>query len=147
LVRELPPSNKIGKLFGIWMFGAYAAGFPLSLSIIASDVAGFTKKTTVSAVLFVAYCAGNIVGPQLFKAAEKPTYPTAFTAMLTCFCLAIGVITALRIVMDLQNKKRDKDQGVNIDPGKQDNEECQVDMEVVKVDETDWENRKFRYIL
>ena len=33
-----------------------------------------TKKSTVSAMLFIAYCIGNIVGPQFYLASEEPTY-------------------------------------------------------------------------
>jgi hypothetical protein len=48
----------------VFIFAAYASGFPLSLSVIASDVAEYTKKPVVSAILFLAYCAGSISGPQ-----------------------------------------------------------------------------------
>jgi hypothetical protein len=40
LVGYLPDSNINGKLAGVSIFAAYAVGFRLSLSIIASDVAG-----------------------------------------------------------------------------------------------------------
>ena len=75
IVRNLPSSNKAGKLIGIWLFGAFGAGFPLSLSLIASNTAGFTKKATVTAIVFIGYCAGNIAGPQLFFTTEAPSYP------------------------------------------------------------------------
>src|ERR1051326_1105886 len=68
LVCYLPDNQKGWKLFGVFIFGAYAAAFPLSLSLIATDVAGYTKKTVVSAILFLSYCAGNISGPQVFLA-------------------------------------------------------------------------------
>ena len=74
LVRQLPTSDKWGRLIGIWISFVFGCGFPLSLSIISSNVAGYTKKTTVAAVLFMAYCAGNIGGPMVFKAKEAPHY-------------------------------------------------------------------------
>jgi hypothetical protein len=57
LVGYLPQHAVGGKLFGICIFGAYAAAFPLSLSMIASDVAGYTKKTVTQGILFLVYCA------------------------------------------------------------------------------------------
>ena len=64
LVGQLPSSHKSGRLAGVFIFAAYAAGFLLTLLIIASDVAGYTRKTVVSAILFLAYCAGNVAGPK-----------------------------------------------------------------------------------
>jgi MFS transporter, ACS family, allantoate permease len=74
MIRQIPTEQKYTRLGGLWLLGAYAAGFPLSLSLISSNVAGFTKKTTVSAIMFVGYCAGNIAGPQVFLSKEAPRY-------------------------------------------------------------------------
>lgn len=74
LVAYLPDENHAGRLIGTFLFASHSNGFPLSLSIIASDVAGFTKKTTVAALLFLGYCAGNIAGPQVFLSRESPRY-------------------------------------------------------------------------
>lgn len=65
---------KGAKLFGLFVFPAYAAGFPLSLSMVSSNVAGYTKKATVNAMMFVAYCVGNILGPFFFFSHEAPRY-------------------------------------------------------------------------
>jgi ACS family allantoate permease-like MFS transporter len=78
LVKELPTENKLGRLFGYWMMILFSSAFPLMLSLIASNTAGFTKKATVNAMFFISYCAGNIGGPQLFKSAEAPSYPVRF---------------------------------------------------------------------
>jgi hypothetical protein len=51
LVGYLPASHQGGRLAGVFIFAAYASGFPFSLSIIASDVTGYTKKTVVSAIV------------------------------------------------------------------------------------------------
>lgn len=78
LVGFLPSDNISGRLCGAYIFSVYAAGFPLALSIISSDVAGFTKKTVVSGLVFLGYCAGNIGGPQGFLSSESPTYPVSY---------------------------------------------------------------------
>ena len=66
--------NRGSQLFGLLIFVGFAAGVPLSLSMVSSNVAGFTKKSVVSAMMFLAYCAGNIIGPFLFFADEAPRY-------------------------------------------------------------------------
>jgi hypothetical protein len=72
LVRYGP--NQGSQLFGLWIFVAFAAGFPISLSMVASNVAGFTKKSVASAMMFMAYTTGNIIGPFLFFPREAPEY-------------------------------------------------------------------------
>lgn len=63
IINAIFTDQKLSRLAGLWLFGAYAAGFPLSPNLIANDVVGFTKKTTVTAILFMEYCAGDISGP------------------------------------------------------------------------------------
>ena len=96
LVGYLPQSHKGGRLGGVFIFADYASGFPFSLSIIGSDVAGYTKKTAVSAIVFLAYCAGNITGAQVFFAKEAPTYPTGCKFCIICLCSGVLDILVLR---------------------------------------------------
>ncbi|KAH8901302.1 MFS general substrate transporter [Thozetella sp. PMI_491] len=141
LIRQLPHDNQVGRLFGIYLFGAYAGGFPISLSLIASNIGGFTKRGTVTAILFLGYCAGNIGGPQMFLSKEAPDYHTAFTSLLICFCLAVASILALALYMNWQNKKRENEGAVVV----QDMASRGAGEHLV--DETDWENKHFRYCL
>lgn len=59
---------------GLLLMGVYSAAMPVSMAMISSNVGGFTKKATVSSIYFIMYCAGNIIGPQLFFAREAPKY-------------------------------------------------------------------------
>lgn len=77
LLWQLDPSNVAGRVVGLALSVAYVVNIPLSLSLITSNVAGFTKKSVTSATIFVGYCVGNIVGPQLFQANEVPVYPVS----------------------------------------------------------------------
>jgi ACS family allantoate permease-like MFS transporter len=152
LVGYLPESHIGGRLGGVFIFAAYASGFPLSLSIIASDVGGYTKKTVVSAVVFLAYCVGNISGPQVFYAREAPHYRTGCKICIICLCLGILDILVLRQYMDWNNKRRDRVQGVCIEaePSKLielDGGSGVVQLPPSGMDETDLEQESFRYIL
>lgn len=65
---------------GLLLMGIYSASMPVSMAMISSNVGGFTKKTTVSAIYFIMYCTGNIIGPQLFFTREAPKYQV-------CLCI------------------------------------------------------------
>lgn len=75
LVWKLDPTNQAGRMVGLTLGIVYAVNIPISLSLVTSNVAGFSKKSVVSALIFVAYCVGNMVGPQFFLASEEPSYP------------------------------------------------------------------------
>ena len=62
LIVALPLSNNIGRLIGYYLTQASPTPFVALLSLIASNVAGYTKKTTVAAIYLIAYCTGNIIG-------------------------------------------------------------------------------------
>jgi predicted membrane channel-forming protein YqfA (hemolysin III family) len=74
MVKLLPENRKLPRLAGYWLVTAIAPVFPVMLSLFASNTAGFTKKSTVAALIFVGYCVGNLIGPQFFKDSEAPNY-------------------------------------------------------------------------
>jgi ACS family allantoate permease-like MFS transporter len=74
MVKLLPQTEKLSRLAGFWLVTAVSPAFPLMSSLAASNVAGFTKKSTVMAMIFLAYCAGNLSGPQFFISTEAPGY-------------------------------------------------------------------------
>lgn len=81
LVWKLNPNDVAGRVAGLALSVAYVTNIPISLSIITSNVAGFTKKSVTSAMLFVGYCVGNIVGPQMFYSSEAPVYQVSITPL------------------------------------------------------------------
>ena len=62
LIVALPLSNDVGRLIGYYLTQASPTVFVALLSLIATNVAGYTKKTTVAAIYLISYCAGNIIG-------------------------------------------------------------------------------------
>ena len=62
LIVALPSGNSIGRLFGYYLTQASPAPFVALLSLISSNVAGYTKKTTTAALYLIGYCVGNIIG-------------------------------------------------------------------------------------
>ncbi|KAF2801070.1 MFS general substrate transporter [Melanomma pulvis-pyrius CBS 109.77] len=100
------------SLFGYFLLSTGPSAFPLLLSLVQVNFRGVTKKMTMTALIFIAYCAGNIAGPQLFKEKEAPHYWTAFRAIMICYSLAIVLLLLLRIYLQLLNRKRERDEGI-----------------------------------
>lgn len=143
LIYVIPSNNPWGRLAGIWLCSPFAANIPLSLSLITSNVGGFTKKATVSAMLFVAYSAGNIVGPQLFYTREAPRYPTGIKATLAGFALSFFFLVCLLAYYVWENKRRDA-KIVNMSDGSEAEAQSVQEYEPNK---TDRQIPSFRYAL
>ena len=62
LIVALPQSDNTGRLIGYYMTQASPTAFVALLAMISSNVAGYTKKTTVAAMYLIGYCVGNIIG-------------------------------------------------------------------------------------
>jgi MFS family permease len=72
--------NRWGRIVALWLCSFQSVGFAMSLTMVSSNVAGYTKKQLTGAFIFVGYCVGNIVGPQTFIATEAPLYRSAYIA-------------------------------------------------------------------
>lgn len=102
--------------------------------------------------MFLAYCAGNIVGPQLFIDKEAPKYQSGFLAMLVCFVLGIIFSVALRVYYIWENKRRDGKAGMGNGGlgGNADFAEAEVRQESALMlnlqDKTDRTLTQFRYV-
>ncbi|EPE29458.1 MFS general substrate transporter [Glarea lozoyensis ATCC 20868] len=108
LINNLDATNRWGRLVGVWLLVSYPVGFMVLLGLLSTNIAGSTKSTTANGLVFVGYCVGQIAGPQFFKAAEKPAYPSGIKAMLCAFVLNLVLNQVLRLLYMLENRKRDK---------------------------------------
>ncbi|KAH8595990.1 major facilitator superfamily domain-containing protein [Bisporella sp. PMI_857] len=140
LLVGLPDENKWGRLVALWLCYFQNLGFSMSLTIISSNVAGFTKKQLTSAVVFIGWCAGNIAGPQTFITSEAPKYHTAYRAMLIAYSIKLLMAFVLYIHMFMFNRKRDREQAA----APVDEKEA---IELGMHDVTEIDNKGFRYIL
>jgi MFS transporter, ACS family, allantoate permease len=62
LIVALPLENKNGRLAGYYLTQASPTPFVALLSLISTNVAGYTKKTSIAALFLIGYCVGNIIG-------------------------------------------------------------------------------------
>ncbi|KAE9988357.1 hypothetical protein Vi05172_g6694 [Venturia inaequalis] len=122
---------------GYSIIGAFGAVVSLIISLGMSNVAGATKKSFMAATIFVAYCVGNIVGPQLIKSQTKSRhYPMLWLGLIICYCITIMSSGALYFVLLRENRRRDCQ---SVDEDERDKLSFQ--------DLTDKENPFFRYVL
>ncbi|THX51312.1 putative MFS allantoate transporter, partial [Aureobasidium pullulans] len=138
LIVCLPLNNNIGRLFGYYLTQASPTPFVALLSLISTNVAGWTKKTTVAALYLIAYCVGNIIGPQTFRPADAPRYIPACIVIIVCYLLCIVDIVFIYWYCKRQNSKR---ANIRTSPDyvKAENQEW--------LDLTDRENPEFVYTL
>ncbi|KAF2457743.1 putative MFS allantoate transporter [Lineolata rhizophorae] len=138
LIVALPLENDGGRLAGFYLTMAAATPFVALLSLISSNVAGYTKKTTVAAMYLVAYCVGNIIGPQTFRADEAPRYVSGEVTIIVCWSLCVLDIVFIWWYCRHMNRKKE---AIRNAPGyvKLENQEW--------LDLTDRENPEFVYTL
>ncbi|SMY25355.1 unnamed protein product [Zymoseptoria tritici ST99CH_1A5] len=138
LIVGLPLENIKGRLAGYYPTQASPTPFVCLLSLISSNVAGYTKKTTVAAMYLIAYCVGNIIGPQTFRPQDAPRYIPGVITILACYCVCVCIILFIYFWCRRQNVLKAK---IRAQPGyeKLENQEW--------LDLTDRENPEFVYSL
>ncbi|KAK4888351.1 hypothetical protein LTR27_012760 [Elasticomyces elasticus] len=140
MVLSLPSEQKFARLGGLWLSAMWAVDIPMALALIASNVGGFSKRATVNGMMFIGYCAGNIVGPQLFFASQAPRYPTGIKGLLSGFALGVFFLCLLWVYYRVENSRRDRKYGAaNAIPQ---DEELEEDLS----NKTDREISHFRYV-
>ncbi|KAK1959946.1 hypothetical protein LY78DRAFT_662861, partial [Colletotrichum sublineola] len=103
-----------------------------------ANVAGYTKRVTSTAFVFLAYCVGNIIGPQAFLASEAPIYGTGCKVIMGCTAGQVVLAVALRVLRKRRNKKRDAEAEASRHNDANEDDEILMDL-------MDFENRNFRY--
>lgn len=108
LINQLATSNKWGWLIGYWCLASYPVGFMVLLGLLSANIAGTTKRSTASALVFVFYCVCQIVGPQCFKPSEAPGYHSGILTRLLGFALNLVFNLALGFLYARENGKKEQ---------------------------------------
>lgn len=106
LLVALPQRMQWARLVAYWLCYCQGLGFSISLTMISSNVNGYTKKQVTAALLFVGYCIGNIASPQFFTPSDE--YHSAYVAMLTGYTIKLVMVFILYAYMRIENKRRDR---------------------------------------
>ncbi|KAF2739515.1 membrane transporter [Polyplosphaeria fusca] len=108
LIVALPLSNNSGRLAGYYLAQAAPTPFVALLSLISTNVAGYTKKTTVAAMYLIGYCTGNIIGPQTFRQEDFPRYVPAEVTIIVCWGVCLFDLAFIHFYCKWQNKKKER---------------------------------------
>ncbi|KAE9962857.1 hypothetical protein BLS_009949 [Venturia inaequalis] len=95
---------------GAFQMGSFVASLVLALQLPASNVGGYTKRVTATALVFLAYCVGNIIGPHAFLDSEAPVYQTGCQSLVDSELNAVGRPTGDEAVdSDQQDDSEEED--------------------------------------
>ncbi|KAH9889193.1 major facilitator superfamily domain-containing protein [Xylariomycetidae sp. FL2044] len=87
-LSQLPSDSMKWTRWGMYMLQVVGVLPGLMIwTFLPSNVAGRTKKTVTSTVIFVAYCTGNAIGAQMFVASDAPKYIRGLTACGVLYCV------------------------------------------------------------
>ncbi|KAF9872857.1 hypothetical protein CkaCkLH20_09720 [Colletotrichum karsti] len=134
----LPQSNTWGRLVAFWLVNTQSVGFTVSLTTISSNMAGYTHRSLASAMVFTAYCWGNFAGPFVVKPSEAPHFRGATIGLLVGYAIKFVCHLTLLVYMFSMNRYRNKKYGP---PNKESSNEAGMR------DQTEFENKDFRYVL
>lgn len=130
MLYGVPRSNVALVLVGYYFNNFYVGGPNLVLALVAANIGGHTKKTTVSSIVFVAYCAASTMSPLIMKGQDN--YKSGFLGILVCQCYTIIAAQVIHFVYRRRNKSRDTQWGPQ-NSGQE------------FTDDTDIDNTNFRY--
>jgi hypothetical protein len=133
-------STQVGMLISYYLTVSFWSAQTLTLSMVSRNIAGQTKKATVVAATFIAWAAGNAVGPQVFLKRDAPRYFIAFSVHLVCYSLMLIAIFFLRWWLKRENAKKDALLRTDMP------EAWDPNMVHAFEDRTDRENVNFRYV-
>jgi hypothetical protein len=127
-----------------WLQGIVGAPIILYWNLLTTNIGGHTKRSIANGMWFTFYAAGNIAGANIFDTREAPRYFSALTGMIVCYCAMIVLGLLLWAYMAGENKRRDKEMGVDEQVVRDAEEQAILDG---FKDRTDRQNKGFRYSL
>ncbi|KAJ5497034.1 Major facilitator superfamily domain general substrate transporter [Penicillium fimorum] len=133
-------TNKVPALIGYYLTGGIPLGWTTILGLTSTNVAGSTKKITVSCIQTIAYTVGNIISPQTFQAKDAPGYMPAKISICVLYFVVTLDLCLIWWVAQRENRRRDLEK------------EALGDAYVVPennafLDLTDRQNPEFRYAI
>ncbi|KAK6197272.1 hypothetical protein LQW54_010734 [Pestalotiopsis sp. IQ-011] len=138
VIRKLPSGDTTGLLTAYYFFYFFWGPYAVALSLPMANTSGHSKKLTVNAMIFLAYCVANIIAPQTFQASEAPHYQSGYNSIAGFESAAIALMMVYMVGVKWENRRRDKLHGEVV--------EGDVDPKISFDDLTDWEKPNFRYV-
>ncbi|KAL4968172.1 pantothenate transporter [Aspergillus stella-maris] len=110
-VASIPASNKWGVVIFTWLASSISPVMVVSLSLMASNIKGTTKKAAVSNGYFIAYAVAAVAAPQLWQTKDAPRYIKGVVADIVCFGCIIAVFGVYAWLVGRENRRRERLEG------------------------------------
>ncbi|KAE8231546.1 hypothetical protein CF326_g3432 [Tilletia indica] len=106
MVVALPKAEQVSRMAGYCLVFAFPVGLLFVFAWMANSVSGSTKKITMNAMVQIAYCTGNAIGPQTFRAKDAPAYTSAKITIMSMFIVCLLCICGVGLIHFIWNKQR-----------------------------------------
>jgi hypothetical protein len=133
-------TDKVPALVGYYLTGGIPLGWTTILGLTSTNVAGSTKKITVSCIQTIAYTVGNIISPQTFQAKDAPGYLPAKISICILYFIVTLDLGLIWWISQRENRRRDEQKEAL-------GEAYVVPENHEFLDLTDRENPEFRYVI
>lgn len=90
---------------------APTAPYVVGVSLPQANTAGQTKKAVAYSLVTIGYAAGNLIGPQTFRANQAPKYTGGVVTMLISYCICIVLMLLYWAIVTWENKQKDRKYG------------------------------------
>ncbi|KAJ4252479.1 hypothetical protein NW762_011080 [Fusarium torreyae] len=150
LLATLPASKSWGIVVSTWMANAVTCLLSSCSALMASNVKGNTKKSSITTLFFVAYCVGCIVSPQAWTEASAPRYLKGCILSIASLVFLMVTLCAYAFVLDKENRLRDSKAAEGMVDYSVDNQGHVGGIQsgvAIDSDLTDRQDKAFRYIL
>lgn len=104
----LANTGKWHKWAAFSFYGLFSITTFMVWPLMSVNIAGRTKKTFFAAASLVSYCAGNIVGTQIFVPKDAPKYIGGLIGCAACMCLNVVNLGLWLWYYRQENRKREQ---------------------------------------
>ena len=108
MMTALDSSHSVSRMAGLTLLYFFPVSYPMFYSWMSGAVSGTTKRIIFNAVLQIAYCVGNIIGPQVYQSKYAPQYTVAKIIDFVMFAVSAGFVMCLTAVHFTWNRQRDR---------------------------------------
>ena len=130
--------GKAPQLAGVYLINAITATLAILYQWTASNVAGHTKRVISMSLVAASFSIGSIIGPQTFQAKEAPNYTSAKITVLATQSAGALLACVLFLYYVWANKRKNAEPVEDTLDGHK--------MEYLYGDQTDKQNKTFRYV-
>lgn len=147
VLLTLPAKHTWGIVAGTWLSACISDVLSVVLSLVASNVKGNTQKSAVSAIFFIGYCAGAIVGPQLWTEDTAPRYFNGCISSIVSWAVLVGLPLVFYFTAKASNRSRENQKAVVAADAQLPVEGMSDGAVAMEADLTDRKDKAFRHTL